>query len=208
MQKQDFRNLQKQRLLKHEKNGFKRDFIIFKECLKIIKKTNSKKILIFIPLVYEPNLLKFRHILSKNHQLFVPFMQDKSLKIVKLRLPFLKKRFKVLEPANSFLKTKVDLAIVPVIGVDKNLKRIGHGQGFYDRFFENLAYKPFIIFVQSIDALSKQNLAEKHDIWAKLYINPYKKYYKKECKNDRITHWTYSRYNRAWSGILSCKKNK
>ncbi|HBD8784203.1 TPA: 5-formyltetrahydrofolate cyclo-ligase, partial [Campylobacter jejuni] len=97
-------------------------------------------------------------------------------KIVKLRLPFIKKRFGVLEPIDSFFKAKIDLAIVPVIGVDKNLKRIGHGQGFYDRFFENLNYKPHIIFVQSIDALSQNNLTQKHDISGKLYINPYKKY--------------------------------
>ncbi|EAC1884000.1 5-formyltetrahydrofolate cyclo-ligase, partial [Campylobacter jejuni] len=148
------------------------------------------------------------HILNKNYKLFVPFMQDKSLKIVKLRLPFIKKRFGVLEPIDSFFKAKIDLAIVPVIGVDKNLKRIGHGQGFYDRFFENLNYKPHIIFVQSIDALSQNNLTQKHDISGKLYINPYKKYYKKERKNDRITYRTYSRYSRTRYRIFSCKKNQ
>ncbi|VUA74320.1 5-formyltetrahydrofolate cyclo-ligase [Campylobacter coli] len=84
-------------------------------------------------------------------------MQDKSLKIVKLRLPFIKKRFGVLEPMDSFLKTKIDIAIIPVIGVDRELKRIGHGQGFYDRFFENLNYKPLVIFAQSINAISEKN---------------------------------------------------
>ncbi|RQD69312.1 5-formyltetrahydrofolate cyclo-ligase [Campylobacter hepaticus] len=208
MKKTEFRNLQKMRLLKHKKQNFKQDFKIFQECLKIIKLFKPKNILIFIPLDYEPNFLKFRHILNKNYKLFVPFMQDKSLKIVKLRLPFIKKRFGVLEPMNSFLKTKIDMAIVPVIGVDKNLKRIGHGQGFYDRFFENLNYKPHIIFVQSIDALSQYNLTQKHDISGKLYINPYKKYYKKERKNDRSTYRMYNRYNWTWCRIFHCKKNQ
>lgn len=49
-------------------------------------------------------------------------------------------------------------------------------------FLKNLNYKPHIIFVQSIDALSQNNLTQKHDISGKLYINPYKKYYKKERK--------------------------
>ncbi|MCZ0772142.1 5-formyltetrahydrofolate cyclo-ligase [Campylobacter hepaticus] len=208
MKKTEFRNLQKMRLLKHKKQNFKQDFKIFQECLKIIKLLKPKNILIFIPLDYEPNFLKFRHILNKNYKLFVPFMQDKSLKIVKLRLPFIKKRFGVLEPMNSFLKTKIDMAIVPVIGVDKNLKRIGHGKGFYDRFFENLNYKPHIIFVQSIDALSQYNLTQKHDISGKLYINPYKKYYKKERKNDRSTYRMYNRYNWTWCRIFHCKKNQ
>ncbi|WP_139890625.1 5-formyltetrahydrofolate cyclo-ligase [Campylobacter jejuni] len=189
MEKTDFRALQKIRLFKHSKLNFKQDYKIFKECLKIIKLFKAKNILIFIPLHYEPNLIK-------------------SLKIVKLRLPFIKKRFGVLEPIDSFFKAKIDLAIVPVIGVDKNLKRIGHGQGFYDRFFENLNYKPHIIFVQSIDALSQNNLTQKHDISGKLYINPYKKYYKKERKNDRITYRTYSRYSRTRYRIFSCKKNQ
>lgn len=208
MKKTDFRTLQKTRLLKHSKLNFKQDFKVFKECLKIIKQLKAKNILIFIPLSYEPNLVKFRPILNRNCKLFVPFMQDKSLKIVKLRLPFVKKSFGVLEPKNSFFKAKIDLAIVPVIGVDKNLKRIGHGQGFYDRFFENLSYKPYIVFVQSIDALSLENLTQKHDISGKIYLNPYKKYYKKERKNDRSTYRTYSRYNGAGYRIFSRKKNQ
>ncbi|EAK2849602.1 5-formyltetrahydrofolate cyclo-ligase, partial [Campylobacter coli] len=149
-----------------------------------------------------------KHIFSKNHKLFVPFMQDKSLKIVKLRLPFIKKRFGVLEPMDSFLKTKIDIAIIPVIGVDRELKRIGHGQGFYDRFFENLNYKPLVIFAQSINAISEKKLTQEHDIAGEFYINPYKKYYKKDNKYDRITYRTYNRYSRSWNRIFSCKKNQ
>ncbi|EKD4909745.1 5-formyltetrahydrofolate cyclo-ligase [Campylobacter coli] len=208
MQKTSFRTLQKNRLAQHKKLKFKQDFIVFKECFNLIKKTKAKNILIFIPLGYEPNLLKFRRIFSKNHKLFVPFMQDKSLKIVKLRLPFIKKRFGVLEPMDSFLKTKIDIAIIPVIGVDRELKRIGHGQGFYDRFFENLNYKPLVIFAQSINAISEKKLTQEHDIAGEFYINPYKKYYKKDNKYDRITYRTYNRYSRSWNRIFSCKKNQ
>ncbi|EAI6906482.1 5-formyltetrahydrofolate cyclo-ligase [Campylobacter coli] len=208
MQKTSFRALQKHRLTQHKKLKFKRDFIIFKECFSLIKKTKAKNILIFIPLEYEPNLLKFRHIFSKNYKLFVPFMQDKSLKIVKLRLPFVKKRFGVLEPMDSFLKTKIDIVIVPVIGVDRELKRIGHGQGFYDRFFENLNYKPLVIFTQSINAISEKKLTQEHDIAGEFYINPYKKYHKKDNQYDRITYRTYNRYSRSWNRIFSCKKNQ
>ncbi len=64
MEKTDFRALQKIRLFKHSKLNFKQDYKIFKECLKIIKLFKAKNILIFIPLHYEPNLIKFRHILA------------------------------------------------------------------------------------------------------------------------------------------------
>ena len=32
----------------------------------------------------------------------------------------------------------IDIAIVPAVGVDGNLQRIGFGKGMYDRFFEKL----------------------------------------------------------------------
>ncbi|WP_205590621.1 5-formyltetrahydrofolate cyclo-ligase, partial [Klebsiella pneumoniae] len=78
------------------------------------------------------------------------------------------------------------LAIVPVIGVDKNLKRIGHGQGFYDRFFANLKHKPLVVFVQSITALSGKKLTQEHDISAKFYLSPNRKYFQRDLKNDSI----------------------
>ncbi|MCX2682545.1 5-formyltetrahydrofolate cyclo-ligase [Campylobacter sp. MIT 21-1685] len=206
MQKSLFREEQRIRLSRQKKYFFKKDFLVFKECFKLIKKSKIKNILLFIPLVYEPNLLKFRKVLNQNYKLFVPFMQDKSLKIVKLRLPFIKKRFGVLESNNSFLKVVIDVAIVPVIGIDKNFKRIGHGQGFYDRFFSELTYKPVIIFTQSIDSLSEKTLSQQHDIVGDFYINPHKKYYKKENTNVNNGR-SYRRYSRHWNRIFSRKKN-
>ena len=204
MQKQFFRQSQKKRLKQHILFKFKQDFQVFKECFILIKKFKAKKILIFTPLPHEPNLLRFRNKLNKNKQIFVPFMQNKSLKIVKLRLPLTRKKFGIFEPNNSFLKTKIDMAIVPVIGVDRIFKRIGHGQGFYDRFFESLKYKPLIIFIESIDSFSEKILTQKHDITGKFYINPYKKYFRKESKNDSSRCCSYRRYNRHWSRIFSC----
>ncbi|TQR33059.1 5-formyltetrahydrofolate cyclo-ligase [Campylobacter sp. MIT 99-7217] len=208
MDKENFRKEQKQRLKNHAQKRFHFDFKIYKEITKIIKNTKSKNILIFIPLPYEPNLLRFRKNLSKNCILFVPFMQDKSLKMVKLRMPFKKGDFGVRQCANSFAKVKIDLAVVPVIGVDKNFKRIGHGKGFYDRFFAELSYEVKIIFIQSIDALTNQSLTQDHDIKADFYINPYKKYFKKELRYVNNTYCIYRRYHRRWDRIFSCQKDQ
>lgn len=138
MSKENFRKLAKKRLKIHASNSAKKDFLIFKEIQKIIQFKKAKNILLFIPLAYEPNLARFRRILSKNCTIFAPFMQDESLKMVKLRLPFEKKAFGVREPKNSQFAAKIDLAVVPVIGVDREFGRIGHGKGFYDRFFARL----------------------------------------------------------------------
>ena len=58
------------------------------DILKLIKLYKVKNLLVFIPMATEPNLIKLRRKLSKNCTIFVPFMVDKSLKMVKLRLPF------------------------------------------------------------------------------------------------------------------------
>lgn len=203
MQKQIFRAIQRKRLAQHVLFKFKQDFKVFKECFALIKKFKAKKILIFTPLIYEPNLLRFRNILGKNRQVFVPFMQNESLKIVKLRLPLNRKKFGVLEPNDSFLKTKIDMAIVPVVGVDRVFRRIGHGQGFYDRFFGDSKKRPLIIFVQSIDGLSEKEITQGHDVIGEFYINPYRKYYRKESGNDSSHCRSYRRYSGCWSGVFS-----
>ncbi|MCR2039574.1 5-formyltetrahydrofolate cyclo-ligase [Campylobacter helveticus] len=202
MQKELFRQVQKKRLKQNAKLHYKNDYFIFKECLRIIRFYKAKNVLIFLPLSYEPNLVRFRRILSQNCKLFVPFMQDKSLKIVKLRLPFFKKRFGVLEPNNSFFDTTLDVAFVPVIGIDKDMKRIGHGEGFYDRFFANLKHKPLVVFVQSITALSEKKITQEYDMSANFYLSPYRKYFKRDLKNDSINR-IYRRFNRCGTWVFS-----
>ncbi len=68
----------------------------------------------------------------------VPFMEGKSFRLVKYRLPIKIKKFGVKEPniSKDFYK-KIDLSIVPVIGIDIDFRRIGFGKGFYDRFFSH-----------------------------------------------------------------------
>ena len=98
-------------------------------------------------------------------------MQGESFKIVKYRLPLYKKKFGIKEPNNSFFKAqKIDLAIIPVVGIDKLGKRIGFGKGMYDRFFDKLGYKPIMVFTQLILCKSGQILSLDHDIQADYII--------------------------------------
>ncbi|WP_139470881.1 5-formyltetrahydrofolate cyclo-ligase [Campylobacter armoricus] len=209
MIKNSFRVEQKNKLKQKLNYQYKQDFLVYKEIKKILKfYKNCKNILIYIPLKYEANLYKYRHFLAKKYQIFVPFMQDKSLKVVKLRLALDKKSFGVYEPKNSFLQTQIDVAIIPVIGVDANLGRVGHGQGFYDRFFESISYKkPLVIFTQIIDARSHQFFSQNHDIKGNFYINPYKKYFRKVKNNDRNISRINSRFYRRRDWICSRQKD-
>ena len=92
-------------------------------------------------------------------------MYKDSFKIVKYRLPLEKKKFGIKEPKNSFsISPKIDLAIVPIVGVDKLSKRVGFGKGMYDRFFAKLGYKPKIVFTQLELCKSKEILSDDYDI--------------------------------------------
>ncbi len=154
--------------LKYYKNK-----IIVKKLENFIKQSNSKNILLYIPLGIEVDIKPLIKSLrkTKNKNVYVPFMQGETFKIVKYRLPLHKKKFGIKEPNNSFFKApKIDLAIVPVVGIDKLEKRIGFGKGMYDRFFANLNYRPTIVFTQLILCKSEKILSDNYDIQANYII--------------------------------------
>ena len=171
--KSDFRKSCIERLeftslfLKYYKNK-----IIVKKLENFIKKSESKNILLYIPLGIEVDVKPLiKNLRKKNISVYVPFMQGDSFKIVKYRLPLHKKKFGIKEPNNSFFKPKkIDLAVVPVVGVDVIGKRIGFGKGMYDRFFYRLNYKPTIVFTQLILCKSAEILSDNYDIQADYII--------------------------------------
>lgn len=146
----------------------KKDKSIENKIYKIIKQNSVKNILLYIPLAMEVNTKGLIHRLKreKKYNIFVPFMVGETLKIVPFRYPLIKKRFGILEPKNSNIgkRFKIDLAIVPVVGTDISLRRVGFGVGFYDRFFESLSYTPKIVFTQLCLCKSGTILTEPHDI--------------------------------------------
>ncbi|UTJ05606.1 5-formyltetrahydrofolate cyclo-ligase [Arcobacter roscoffensis] len=152
---------------------FYKDKIIIKKLENLIDKSKAKNILLYIPLGTEvdtkPLINKLRK--NKNKNIYVPFMYEDSFKIVKYRLPLHRKKFGIKEPNNSFYKAqKIDMAIIPIVGVDIIGKRIGFGKGMYDRFFDRLGYKPILVFTQLTLCKSDEILSEKHDIQADYII--------------------------------------
>ncbi len=176
LNKKFFREFCLDRLKKASRTGKKtKDKKIVKNLEKIFDLYEPKNILAFIPLKNEPNILPFLNKGRKKYNIFVPFMEGVSFKIVKFRLPFRRKKFSIKEPPNSFLKhPKIDLAIVPVVGVDGNYRRIGFGKGMYDRFFAKLPYKPIIVFIQIKECFTKKPICDLHDVKADYYITPEK----------------------------------
>lgn len=152
---------------------FKKDKTIINKLENLIKNSDAKNILLYVPLGTEvdvkPLINKLRR--YKNKNIYVPYMSGLSFKIVKYRLPLKVKKFGIKEPNNSFFKPhKIDMAIVPIVGVDVLGKRVGFGKGMYDRFFDSLSYKPTIVFTQLTLCKSDKILCENHDIQADYII--------------------------------------
>ena len=149
---------------------YKKNKIVVSRLKKFIYASEVKNILLYIPMDLEVDVQPLINLLRRSgkYNVYVPYMEGESFKIVKYRLPLEKKRFNIKEPKNSHIRAKIDLAIVPVVGVDGINKRIGFGKGMYDRFFAKLNYQPIIVFTQLELCKCNEVLSEDHDIGSDL----------------------------------------
>ncbi len=156
-------------------NKYYKDKLLNKKLLDELKKVKNKKILFYYPLKNEANIVKSLHILRKNNEIYLPFMEGKSFKMVPYRLPLKKKKFGIFEAGNSIRKIdKIDIAIVPVVGVDGGFQRVGFGKGMYDRFFVKLQKKPYTIFIQSTLCFTTKYICDSFDISCDVIMTPKK----------------------------------
>lgn len=166
------------RIYKHAK--------INKELIKELKKFKNKKILFYTSLPFEANTAKSIKIMRRKYDIFVPFMEGESFKMVPFRLPLKKRKFGIYEAGNSLRKIKkIDVAIVPVVGVDGNLQRVGFGKGMYDRFFAKLKKRPYTIFIQSEYCYTKELICDDYDITCDLIITPHVRVQNKNMAANR-----------------------
>ncbi len=189
MDKQQFRKHCLELLrAKNRVNHYLLDKLVEKQLLELIKYRDAKVIMLYIPLKIEINIYGLITRLRKEKKtLLVPFMEGKSFRLVKYRLPLRKKKFGVKEPNNSNRYTKkIDLAIVPILGTDSTLRRVGFGKGFYDRFFEkNSKNINEIIFVGREYCVSSEVITQSHDIKGDGYFTP-KNSFLKENQGFRL----------------------
>jgi len=174
-----FRKKVLKKLRKKQINSYKKDKILIKKLYKFITKRKIRNIMLFIPLKSEVNIMPLIKLLrEKRYNLFVPYMEHKSFRLVKYRLPLEVKKFGIKEPKFSHNRVKnIDLAIVPILGVDSNFKRVGFGKGMYDRFYEKFGKNiKTTLFLQRDLFYTKEDITDKYDIKAdyifsaKIYI--------------------------------------
>jgi len=170
----------RQKCLKKLKGGSKKSrlcetYRLNRVLLREIQRHKAKNILFYYPLENEADIRKTILFLRRKKNLFLPFMVDKSFKMVPFRLPLKKKKFGIFEAGNTLRNIRnIDIAIVPVVGVDGNLQRVGFGKGMYDRFFDKLHKKPFTIFIQAKLCYTDEKVCDAYDISGDLLITPSK----------------------------------
>jgi 5-formyltetrahydrofolate cyclo-ligase len=157
----------------HPSTKYSRDAKIRGILEAVLKELRVRRILVFWPTGFEPDIRKTITILRREKEVYLPFMDGVSFKMVPLRYPLERKAFGIYEPRDSYRKYNlIDVAIVPVIGVDASLCRIGFGKGMYDRFFPTLKRKPFTIFIQSHACRTMRNVCDDYDVQGDLLITP------------------------------------
>lgn len=175
--KNAFRQQCLKRLQKASGSGsYKKDKMILQHLRAYIDAQNAKIILLYLPLKTEVNLTPLiRQLRKRKKRLYVPFMEGKSFRLVKYRLPLYKKQFGIKEPNDSkqYRKKDIDLAIVPIVGTDITRRRVGFGKGMYDRFFEkNHKNIKKVVFVARELCYSKEIVTDDHDVRSDLLITP------------------------------------
>ncbi len=192
-----------------KQNKRSKELQVMKVLSQIIREVGAESILFYLPLGFELDLRTLLNRQKRNiKKCYVPFMVGESFKMVPYRRPLRQANFGVLEPLNTHRKIKdVDVAIVPVIGVDAVAKRIGFGKGMYDRFFASLPRKPITIFVQLDECICEQIITDDYDIQADFYITPKTiKYRNINDKSDSLRRW--DRYRQRSNRLFDLKKIK
>ena len=175
--KKAFRRDCLQRLKKTSASGtYAKDKKILSVLYAHIMQNNSQNVMLYLPLQTEVNLYSLiKRLRKEKRNLYVPFMEGASFRLVKYRLPLLEKKFGIKEPKDSkqYRKKQIDIAIVPIVGVDVTHRRVGFGKGMYDRFFEkNKKNIKQIVFVARELCYAKEIVTDHYDVRADMILTP------------------------------------
>lgn len=155
-------------------NRLVRNKKIIRRLRRELQGSTGRKILLFWPLESEPDLRPLIHRMRREGWwIYLPFMQGESFTMVPFRYPLMRKKFGIFEPGYSHRNIKkINIAVVPAVGVDAHARRIGFGKGMYDRFFPTLKKKPKTIFVQLETCLSDEKLCDEYDVSGDVLLTP------------------------------------
>ena len=144
-----------------------------------IQNRNLKKILVYQSIDNEPSIEQTTELAwQKDIEVYIPKVVSKEKIIInKLSKNSSCSRNKFGIKESNDLETveldKIELAVLPLVGIDINGFRLGYGGGYYDRFFNEvgeLSRKPFIIGAGYAFQVLEISFAEDHDLKCDLVI--------------------------------------
>ena len=159
-------------ILKFRKKNFNKNLKInldkFISFLKMNMR-NEKKIGGYYPSNYEIDDLEILDLLEKqNYRTSLPIVKKNNQMNFyewSKKDPLKVNKFGIPEPVSSKILYP-DILLVPLVGYDKNLNRLGYGGGFYDRYIEK---------IDKIKKVTKIGLAFSHQKIKSVPIDQYDK---------------------------------
>nr|WP_279386189.1 5-formyltetrahydrofolate cyclo-ligase [Helicobacter cinaedi] len=172
--KQDFRKVAKAFLGYKTRYASLQDRALNPALFRILRQKGAKNVLVYMPFGNEVNIFPLISTLrKKKYRVFVPYIQEFYFKMIPLRMPLQKNVFGIYESNNStFNLIKVDAVIIPVLGIDKDFRRIGFGKGMYDRFMSCLKKKVYVIFVARSPNYTPSVITESYDVQGDCFVTP------------------------------------
>ena len=132
------------KILKFRKKNFNKNLKINLDKFISFLKTNiqnAKKIGGYYPSNYEIDDLEILDVLDKkNFKISLPIVKKNNQMNFyswSKKDPLKVNKFGIPEPVSSKILYP-DILLVPLVGYDKNLNRLGYGGGFYDRYIEKI----------------------------------------------------------------------
>ena len=114
---------------------------INREMFDLISKDDTS-IALFYPMETEPDIVPFIEKLLEDNRVvsFPKITNAKEKQMAFYAINSLEDlsvgKYGILSPSSDIVVKDFDVVITPVVGIDKDFKRLGMGGGFYDRFFE------------------------------------------------------------------------
>lgn len=176
MKKKEFRSHCLRQLKKASSRAYRKDKKVLDDLYHYIISAKATHIMLYLPLKMEVNMYPLiKRLRKEKKHLYVPFMEGKSFRLVKYRLPLRKKQFGIKETLDSkqYRIKQIDIAIVPIVGVDVTHRRVGFGKGMYDRFFEkNKKNIKQVVFVARELCYAKEMVTDHYDVKADIILTP------------------------------------
>lgn len=99
---------------------------------------------------------------EEGKRIFAPFIKDNKMLMSEIfpDTEYIKGEYNIAKPKNPvFSDIQTDIALIPLVGFDKNKNRLGQGKGYYDKFLSNYKGKKIAVAFscQQVDNIVIEN---------------------------------------------------